>query len=179
MTVAGPFEFVLIPRGPSSTHQESLIIDPEHYPGLRELRHLFSSQNWQLAMPAKFSDPWLRGVARDLRKLDLPDLESCCIERPLFLIACIATARAALLGRHVKAFENEDALRLGSAYQYLVEREIVTRAIGLPLPEDELRFLAMIDFAIEEKAATEAETAAARAYRPVHRRTKRAARVVR
>jgi len=131
-----------------------------------------------LAMPRTFSEVWLKGVARDLRMLDLPDLEGGCIERPLFLIACIATARAAVLGRHVKAFQDEDALRLASAYQYLVEREIVTRAIGLPLPEDELHFLAFIDFEIEQEAAAEAAAAAARAYRPVQRRTKRAARVV-
>ena len=99
-------------------------------------------------MPATFSEAWLRGVARDLRQLELPSPESGCIERPLFLIACIATARTTLLGCHVKVFEEDDALLFTNAYQYLVEREIVTRAIGIALAGDEMHFLALLDLEI-------------------------------
>ncbi len=83
----------------------------DEYAELAEVRRLISPQTGSWQCPIRFTEAWLYGVARDLRQLDMPDLEGRCIQRPLFLIACAATARSAIPGRNIKAFREEDAHR--------------------------------------------------------------------
>ena len=121
------------------------------YPDLAGLRSYYSSVGWQHALPASMSDEWLRGVARDLRQIEMPQGDPVASSRPLFLVAVIATGRARFRNLKVAAIEAENAMRLISAYQFLVERELVTRTIGLNVPSDERTFIDFVDAEVERR----------------------------
>ena len=123
------------------------------YPDLAGLREYYMSATWQEALPASMSDAWLRGAARDLRQIEMPDGDPGASSRAVLLLAVITGGRARFRNLRVKAIEDDDAWRLLSAYHFLVEREIVSRAVGLNVPGDERAFIDLVDAEMEQHAS--------------------------
>ncbi len=100
---------------------------------------------WEAGLPSEMTLELLRELAADLRQVEVPDPDQSRLQRAVTLLQAIVEARAAAVGVTVGVLDGEQWDRMGRLYQLLVERELVSRATGIPLRSDERKFLQRID----------------------------------
>lgn len=122
-------------------------------PYVEKFRRCLSPDNWSQALPSAWSDGWLRGLARDLRGFDGICARDADPDRPLWIVLCIATGRGRAVGRGLEGRGWELIQRLMTGLRVVVEREIVSRPIGLASPTDATQVIALVDLVIEAQQA--------------------------
>jgi hypothetical protein len=109
---------------------------------LRELRQAFEAQDWRACLPSSSSDAVLLGLAHDMRAFESavvqqsktnPSYDDLGLASPVAILLQLLIDYAAGGGPPPKSFNISKRGMLDSlkAYQWALEREIVTRIIGL------------------------------------------------
>jgi hypothetical protein len=107
---------------------------------------LLSSRSYAEALPTELPDEWLEKLGRDLRQIEAPytseagtGAELACA---MYLISHLCLQRS---GLQVARWDLSEFGKLLEALQYLIEREIVGRAVGVRIPSDAKAFTALVD----------------------------------
>jgi hypothetical protein len=118
---------------------------------LRALNELLRGRPYAEALPAALPDKWLYRIAEDLRQIEAPPLgpedERPYPARPILLVSHLLSERS---GQKVVRWDLEVLGKLLEAFQCIVEREIVSRLIGISTEADAASFTALVDEAIAE-----------------------------
>ena len=110
---------------------------------------------WEAGLPSEMTLESLRELAVDLRQIEVPDPDQSRLQRAVTLLQAFVEARAEAVGVTVGALDGDHFDRMGRLYQLLVERELVSRATGIPLRSDERKFLQRIDAELHGMVTTE------------------------
>ena len=113
---------------------------------LRALNELLGGRSYAEALPAALPDKWLYRIAKDLRQIELEG-ERPYPARPILLVSHLLSERS---GQKVVRWDLEVLGKLLEAFQCIVEREIVSRLIGISTEADAASFTALVDEAIAE-----------------------------
>ncbi len=117
------------------------------------------SRPYSAAFPKQLPDRWLRPIARDLRQIEQlmaqDDLEADApMAGPVVLAMHILEGRLQERGQaRPVSLSVEQVSSWLQVYQFLVERELVTRLIDQPCASNEEVLLSAIDFMIDQLVA--------------------------
>jgi hypothetical protein len=118
-----------------------LTFRPERPTDMAELSEILQSKDARkAALPAELPEPLLLAVARDLRWVEdeNQDDESQSMTAPLALVLCLLYGTSMPTPKEGKLSISEEAIwEVLRAYQWAVEREIVTRLTGIGGRNDE------------------------------------------
>lgn len=108
-------------------------------------------QGYERALPSTMKDDWLIGIGRQMRRLEPHwtggelEEDSNDVAVPLLLVTHILLERTKLRFKGEIEWAVDDYPWLFNRYQFLVEREIVARAVGIAFKSDVEQFLAYVD----------------------------------
>lgn len=128
---------------------------------LQRLATLLQGQGYEHALPTALSDDWLLVVGRELRRLEQLWMDSDAsaddpaLGIPVLLVTHVLRERSQWVLKTPIELSVEDAPRIFNKLQFLVEREIVGRAVGIAFESDVAQYLADIDQLIEEAVRRE------------------------
>lgn len=113
---------------------------------LRALNEFLRGRSYVEALPAALPDKWLYRIAKDLRQIELEG-ERPYPARPILLVSHLLSERS----RQKEVRWDLEALgKLLEAFQCIVEREIVSRLIGISTEADAASFTSLVNEAIAE-----------------------------
>ncbi len=128
---------------------------------LRRLAALLQGHDYDRALPAAMSDEWLVVIGRELRRLEhlwtglSASADDSALAIPVRLVTHVLRARSRFVLETPIELSVEDAPRILNRLQFLVEREIVGRAVGIAFESDVGQYLADIDQLISEAVRRE------------------------
>ena len=117
---------------------------------LQLLADSLRGQGYEQALPSAMKDDWLIGIARQMRRLEPHwtggelEEDSNDVAVPLLLVTHILIVRARSRFEVEIEWAVDDYPWLFNRYQFLVEREIVARAVGIAFKSDAEQFLAFV-----------------------------------
>jgi len=138
---------------------------------LQRLAALLQGQGYEHALPAALSDDWLIVVGRELRRLEQLWMDSDAsaddpaLAIPVLLVTHVLRDRSQWVLKMPIELSVDDAPRIFNKLQFLVEREIVGRAVGIAFESDVAQYLADIDQLIGEAVLRE-EASSSRSHFP-------------
>jgi hypothetical protein len=109
---------------------------------IRQLSSEVCSGPYKAALPRQLPDHWVHPLARDFRKLEASmrseSRRGPQIEGPVMVSLHIIAGRLQERGFDPsQSLTTEQLLRWLQLYQFVIERELVTRAIGVPPANDD------------------------------------------
>lgn len=128
---------------------------------LRRLADLLRGHGYERALPAAMSDDWLFLIGHELRLLEQlwkdtgASREDPALAIPVLLVTHALRERSQSILKTPIDLSIDDAPWILNRLQFLVEREIVGRAVGIAFESDVVHYLAYVDQLIEEAIARE------------------------
>lgn len=122
---------------------------------LQLLANSLRGQGYERALPSAMKDDWLIDIGRQMRRLEPHwtggelEEDSNDVAVPLLLVTHILIVRAKLRFKDEIEWAVDDYPWLFNRFQFLVEREIVARAVGIAFKSDVEQFLDFVDKKIE------------------------------
>ncbi|MEP6875916.1 MAG: hypothetical protein ABI887_16280 [Burkholderiales bacterium] len=112
-----------------------------------------ASSDWESALPSEMTTEQLQRLACDLRQIEVPDADESRLARPILRLQDIMDGRAAALGLTIETLDADGFDRIGGMYQWLVEREVVSRVTGVIVRSAERVFFRRLDAELRAMAA--------------------------
>ena len=126
-------------------------MDPVPNTDVKALSHYINGKSYRQAIPNALPDTWIKPLARDLRQLQereaRPDDHKRAVG-PTMLAFHILRGRTQERTRRQQAeltFSESKIFGAFQVYQLFLEREMVTRILGIPSDGDEVAFVEMVD----------------------------------
>lgn len=114
---------------------------------------------YRSALPHALPDRWIKPLVRDLRQLQEKDARPDDKKRmlgPAMLAIHVLAGRLMERGGSLEpshVFTDDQMMGAFTVYQTFLEREFVTRAVGIPSEGDEADFVRAVDLVIDGRAA--------------------------
>ena len=115
---------------------------------LKSLMDLLRGRSYEEALPVALPDEWLVKIGRDLRQIEAPRLyeegSGAELALAMYLLSYLLLQRSRL---QVVRWDLSELGKLLEALQFLIEREIAGRAIGVRIASDSTTFTGLVDAA--------------------------------
>jgi hypothetical protein len=121
---------------------------------VRRLSEEICHKPYRFALPTSLPDQWIKPIVRDLRQIEKMKRGDTRVEPnfagPLLIALHVTTGRMKEKGLvHDFHFSEPQMTSWFQMYQYFIEREMVSRIVGVEIPGDEVSLVEAIDREID------------------------------